>query len=162
MKFRGDGLDLRLLLSTSISEYCCFSGRQTAPPPCILGAPGIMSRSPPQGLLVMSQTASPFQSFKFSLKFKIHCLGSWSASLHPRTNFSTWSTLVKNKNTLMGLTFWWRETDSKTKGTVGERYAADPWGTRRSERRPSTQSQMCTRLSTVCSRCHGSRMCQFN
>ena len=40
---------------------------------------------------------------------------------------------MKNKNTLTGLTFWWRETDNKTKGTKGERYAADPRETRRSE-----------------------------
>ena len=54
---------------------------------------------------------SIFQDFPY--EFKIHCLVSWSA-------------LVKNKNTLTGLTFWWRETDNETKGTIGERYAADP------------------------------------
>ena len=31
MKFRGDGLELGLLISTSASEYCRFYGRQTAP-----------------------------------------------------------------------------------------------------------------------------------
>ena len=79
MKFRGDGLDLCLLLSNSILEYCCFYGRQTAPPPCILVAPGIMSRSQHSRTLVMSQTASLFPSLRIILRIQ-NSLFSCSAS----------------------------------------------------------------------------------
>ena len=89
----------------------------------------------------------------FSLRIQNSLSGFLFSLLHPRTNFSTWSTLVKNKNTLTGLTFWWRETDNKTKGTKGERYAADP---------RETQSRMCTQLYSLLSVSAIPRMCQFN